>query len=432
MMNNDLNTNEKEEIMQHMDSCPECAQELKDMNHLFAVLTPTIRINDSNNFKTKIMNKINSSIEKEAIQDNVSKRNFFIRISGIAAVLAIAFAVVFFLKPQFFSQANAAQSILDKSIAALSKITSMQMQLKVRSLPGENFDMIDLNVDFIDYKIMKKFEIPEKWRIEKPELIAVMDGQKLYRYSTGTGLGQIANPDAGLVSWMRIFLDPEMILESEKKFSDKHKAKYKISKTETETILSVAANALGNFKNPYLLNKSIQESKNRRVYHFDIATDRLKAVEIYVEDHGKEIRVLEITEIVYDLPLSDTLFEADINSPGISWVDLNKKNQLPDAEDLPKTAEGVSDLWWNSLSKENWETACKLYPDIDKSSRYNEFKTAYGGLKIIKLGKSFKSGQYKGVFIPYEVELKSGEKLNGNVALTNDNYARRWVIDGGI
>ena len=432
MLNDDLSTDVKKDIMLHISSCPECAQEFKDMSQVYAALKPEIIINSTNKLKTEIMNKINSSLEKEGIQENFNKRNFFIRISGIAAVLAITFALVFFLKPQFFNQANAAQSLLDKSIAALSKITTMQMHFQVRSLPGEDFDLLDLNSDFIEYKIFKKFSDPQKWRIEKPDLIAIMDGDKLYRVNSNQSIGYIAKTDAGLVSWMRIFLDPEKILENEKDFSAKNKAKYLINKTETETILTVKANALGNFKNPYLLNKSFRESKNRRVYHFDIATDKLNAVEIYVENKGKEILVLETSDIIYDQPVSDAVFDINLISPGINWIAQGSTDRLTNDNTLPITAEGVSELWWNSLVKEDWETACKLYLDIEKSNKFNQFKVAFGGLKVINLGKTFKSGQYSGVFIPYEVELKSGEKVTGNLALRNDNPSKRWVIDGGL
>ena len=432
MLNLEFSMNEKNDFLQHLKSCPECAQEFEAMNQVYSALSPTTKMSSTNLLKTKIMHKIDCTDKTVAQQNRINSRRFFLRVSGIAAVLIVALALIVFLKPQFINQANAAQTLLDKSIAALTKITTMQMRFKVRSLPGEDFDLLDLNTDLIEYKIIKQFSDPQKWRIEKPELTAVMDGEKLYRYSSITGLGYLAKTDAGLVSWMRIFLDPEKILENEKDFSARHKAKYEIKKSGAEKILTIKTDALGDFKNPYLLNKSFMGSKNRRVYHFDINTDRLEAVEIYVEDKGKEILVLETSEITYDQPVSDAVFVVNITSPGIKWIDLNKTDRLASESIIPSNAEGVSELWWNSIADENWETAQKLYLDIEKSNNYNEFKAVYGGLKIIKLGKAFKSGQYPGVFIPYEVELKSGEKLTGNLALRNDNPDKRWVIDGGL
>ena len=58
-------------------------------------------------------------------------------------------------------------------------------------------------------------------------------------------------------------------------------------------------------------------------------------------------------------------------------------------------------------------------------------KLVYGGLQIISIGSSFKSGRYAGVYVPYEVKLKSGEVLKYNLALRKDNPQKAWIIDGG-
>ena len=73
----------------------------------------------------------------------------------------------------------------------------------------------------------------------------------------------------------------------------------------------------------------------------------------------------------------------------------------------------------------------KLESSLKNASIIDEFKKEYGGLQIISIGKSFKSGRYAGVYVPYEVKLKSGEILKHNLALRNDNAEKIWMIDGG-
>ncbi len=59
-------------------------------------------------------------------------------------------------------------------------------------------------------------------------------------------------------------------------------------------------------------------------------------------------------------------------------------------------------------------------------------KNYLGGIEIISIGEPFKSGNYGGWFIPYEIKLKSGYIKKHNLAIRNDNRAKRWQVDGGI
>ena len=59
-------------------------------------------------------------------------------------------------------------------------------------------------------------------------------------------------------------------------------------------------------------------------------------------------------------------------------------------------------------------------------------KENYCGLKVISIGKSFKSGLYPGEFVPCTVVLKNGKRASTNIALRNDNQNKVWCIDGGI
>jgi hypothetical protein len=51
----------------------------------------------------------------------------------------------------------------------------------------------------------------------------------------------------------------------------------------------------------------------------------------------------------------------------------------------------------------------------------------------LRIGKVFKSADkgYPGVFVPYQIKLKSGEVLKHNIALKKDKKTGRWFVDGG-
>ena len=59
-------------------------------------------------------------------------------------------------------------------------------------------------------------------------------------------------------------------------------------------------------------------------------------------------------------------------------------------------------------------------------------KSKFGGLTIMQLGEPFKSGQYVGEFVPYEIRLQSGKTIRHNLALRNDNPNKVWMVDGGF
>ena len=95
-----------------------------------------------------------------------------------------------------------------------------------------------------------------------------------------------------------------------------------------------------------------------------------------------------------------------------------------------------------ACSREDWtETAKFLPPELltRQPSFGDTFKSIYGGLEIVSLGTPFKSQviiqaglKYPGVFVPYEIRLKSGRVKKWQVAIRCDNPEHRWYWDGGM
>ena len=428
-----ISENDKEQLTKKINEIPKMSDDLGFINQTAAALTPSVQIKAGKTFKDNIMKQIHETSEAKG---NKPGKIFPIltsswkKIASIAAVLLVTLAIVPIFGPRLFNTNAKAMSLLNTSIEAILNIKTMFISFQVRSVPGDNLDLIDTKGDFIDYKLWKQFTPTEKWRIEKPGMTVAMDGQKQYRFMQKTGIGFVGSSEAGFVDWMKILLDPEKILQQEKAFADKYKAKYNISENGNEAILTVKANALGDFKNDFSLNHSIPESDNRRVYSFDKQNGRLKSLEVYILEDKSEVLVLKISKIVYDEAIAAETFSI-ILPENTKWVELKEIQPKAGNTTSASTAEEAAKIWWKALSESDWVTVYKLDPSFEHSSNLEEMKLEYGKLQIISIGSSFKSGQFAGVYVPYEVKLKSGEVQKYNLALRNDNPQKAWIIDGG-
>ena len=106
---------------------------------------------------------------------------------------------------------------------------------------------------------------------------------------------------------------------------------------------------------------------------------------------------------------------------------------------LAITNENFSNVTSKRAAEMIFAAIAKSDIDTDKEvwSQFNFFtKDAmvikYGGLQVIKIGESFKSGKYPGEFIPYEIKLKDGTIKKWKLALRNDNPNKVWLVDGGL
>lgn len=429
-----ISTTDKEQAIRQLKETAESADDLKFINQAAAALTPSSEIKASKTLKNNVMKQIHES--KETTAGKTGRifpllRPTWKKIASIAAILLLTLAIAPIFGPRLFNTNAKAMSLLNNSIEAILNIKSIFISYQVRSIPGDNLDLIDTKGEFIDYKLWKEFTPSEKWRIEKPGLAVVMDGPKQYKYMEKAGIGYVGSPQAGFVDWMKILLDPEKILQDEKTSAAKSKAKYTIENTSTETILTVTAKASGNFKNTYLLNSSIPESNNRRVYHFEKLTNRLLSLEVFVTDAKTEVLVLKVNNIKYDEAIAPENFKIMLPDD-TKWVELKDIAPKKENATTAKSAEEAAKLWWSSFANNDWETVCKLCPSLEKSSNFENFKQEYGGLQVMNIGIPFKSGQYPGEFVPYKVKLKSGEIQEFNLALRNDNPGKIWQVDGGF
>lgn len=425
----------KDELLAHFRECSDCRTLYEEMSKVMNELQPRVTVGAGRNFHTTILEQALQTgkpyrTRRERILPWMSPT--WKKVAAVAAVLAVIFILVpvFNHSGSFQNKATAATTLLQNSIDALSKVKSVTMSFKVRTLEGDNFEYINTREKFVEHELWKVYGDPSKWRIQKPGRMVVMDGKNQYLYCDKIGMAMKAGPDAGYVDWMRILLHPEEILQKEQMNAQKNSTKYEVDTMGNTITLTIKAKAMGSFTNSYMLNTSIPESNNRRVYTFDKSTNLLRSMEIFVDSAGNSTKVLELSTIKYNEPVGDDIFT--INLPeNISWVNMKEVETQKGVE--CKTGGDAAKMFFTACHNEDWATVRKLIPGFLNFVQLQlGVKSQYGGLTIINLGKPFKSGNYPGEFIPYEVRFKNGYVKKWTLAVRNDNPEKKWFVDGGF
>ena len=174
-------------------------------------------------------------------------------------------------------------------------------------------------------------------------------------------------------------------------------------------------------------NKSIDASDNLRIYTFDAESKLLETLEVYVHTDEEDVLVFQITGIEYNLEIDPTLFALELPEDVI-WYGQPK--ELADNEKYEQMGpKETAQAFFEACADENWEEVLKFRTTSAVDQRIKDY---LGGVEIISIGEPFKSGRYPGWFVPYQIKFKNGSIKKMNLAVRNDNPAKRYVVDGGI
>ena len=353
------------------------------------------------------------------------------RIAAVAATIAVVLGITLF---NTTNPSASAAEVLAEAVQAVSDLRSVHIKAQMRTLPGDNFELILLDKEFVPVEIWKEYGTGDgRWRIEKPGRVIVMDGQSslmLIRPNRAVKAGV----RTGLVLWLRPLLDVDKVLDSEIRLAQVESSELLLTNEKgpdgrNKLVVTIEALAQGDYTNDWLKNKGISDSDNRRIYRFDAQTKLLESLEVYVHtDEGDEndVLVFEITDIEYNLEIDPGLFTLELPE-NVIWIERPKI--LEDNEKYQQmTPKEAARAFFQACANEDWDEAAKF----SNSVALEEVRQGLGGLKIISIGEPFKSGRWHGWFVPYEVEYKSGRVWKFNVSVRNDNPAKRYVVDGGI
>ncbi|MCJ7730364.1 MAG: hypothetical protein MUO27_10880 [Sedimentisphaerales bacterium] len=359
-------------------------------------------------------------------------------ITKLAAAAVIIIAVVTSISvfnksvPTVIPTASAAQ-ILSEAAQAVSDLRSVHIKARMRTDPYDNFASIDVNCGLVPVELWKQIDNNgiTRWRYEQPGRVMVTEGEhwdNSVLYVKRSFASKWKGP-GGSVGMLKRLLDVDKVLDSEIQRAHEQGSEL-TSKAggRNKLVVTVDAKAQGDFTSDWCRNRSIYESDNRRIYTFDAETKLLEGLEIYIYPSEKQkVLVFEVRKIEYNVDIDLKLFTLKIPKDTI-W-DLQPEILPDNAKYERMSPKESATTFFEACSQEDWNEVMKFWT---VSAVSEDIKQYYGRLQIISIGEPFKSGKYPGWFVPYEIKLKSGRIKKWNLAVRNDNPAKRYIVDGGF
>lgn len=342
----------------------------------------------------------------------------------LSAAAVVAFAVVMIGQ----RPAYAARKYFEGAIHAMSNLQSMYLSLQIRTLPHENFSYIDPQADFVEHRVQVLYGEKESWRIEKLDRVALYNGVQTYQWVPTMKCGWYSEGE-NTDDLTEVLIDPRLLMQAEIELA-KHTrgASYELTELPDGICLVVEMPALGDFsQSDYMLNTSILESHTRRTYHFDRTTGRLTYAHIVGLLADGERTLLESGSIHYNEPIDRTALTT--LPEGISWSSLVFTESNRDLCGVsPKEAAHQIIVAMESWDEELLRSALHYF----QGPALLVVKQHYKGVKLLAMEEPFRSGAYPGYFVPCRLLKRSGEEVEINLALRNDNPNQVWLVDGGL
>jgi outer membrane lipoprotein-sorting protein len=445
-----LDDNLNQAVKSHLDICAECRKELEQVSSLQKRLVANGASHGQNDLENAVMDRIVREQALKLRKANQDKHQVniwrFIMRSPItrltaAAVILVAIVVSAALWnrtiPTVIPTASAsAVQVLTDAAKAVEDVQSIHIKARMRTLPHDNMGMIGLKYDFVPIEMWKKINDAGfvLWRIEKPGRVVVTDGNSTTMLIRPNHVvkGEKPYPIGSFDSWYGHLMNVDKIIDNALKNTmnqsgDQLCMRNEVLKEGTELVIEIESAAQGDYTNDWCKNKFITDSDHKKVYRFDAETKLLKGFEVFVHTDKKDVLVFEVNDIEYNPQIDDALFTLELPKDVI-W--LQDPKVLPDNEKyVNMTPKQAAEAFFKACSEKNWDEVLKFW---SMSAIDEELKGYLGGLEVVSLGEPFKSGRYPGWFIPYEIKFKNGDTKKWNLAVRNDNPAKRFVVDGGI
>jgi hypothetical protein len=183
------------------------------------------------------------------------------------------------------------------------------------------------------------------------------------------------------------------------------------------------------------------KSGEREVLFVDRGTKLVTATKFYRLKDGKyEYQGMQ-EYYDYNQPIDPEMFDLDKEVPADvlridedqQKIEMNKLNKRISPDELEKyenmTPKEMTIVFFQACADEDWDELLKFMSD---SEIRQETKDYYGSLEIISIGEPFKTDEYHGWLVPYEVRLKSGSIKKWRLAVSNRNLVQRYICDGGF
>jgi hypothetical protein len=428
---------DREESLQcqaHLETCAACRAEHTAITRLQRQLAARGPVTAEVSLVNPVMRRV-QAMQTERERNSIMTK-LFTRWGfglGAAAGAAAIILITFLVFPK--AQATAAE-VMARGAQAVAKLTSIHLRGQLRTLPAENFGYINPDAGFYTVELWKQFEPELKWRVEKPERVAVMDGQSTVMLIKTANLAvKVPKPvkSAFDTDWLHKIANLSNTITNE--LNNAIAKGWKLNLTEergadgrTKDVVTIEAKS-GLPDNDYLKNSFFDDSDTRRVYVFDPQTELLESVKIYLHAVSGDKLIFELDQIDYNQPLDAAVFQLELPA-NVNWFQ-NEMQKLPDNEKYASmTAEQAARAYFEAFRRQDWTEAEKFR----RSTLDDQTKKNVGSLEIVSIGESFTSAAYApgGRFVPYVIKLKSGEVITNNLALKKNWKTGRWWDDGGF
>ncbi len=416
-------------LEQHIAICPSCTAAYNDMQAVLNTLQAKTVINAPLSLRQNIISQLSKN--DIVMETTIKKRNTLSpvikKILAAAAVIAAVILVIPFFNKKG-SAGNAATNYFQNAIDATAMVKNMVIHFSMRTDENDNFESIGKDLPMEEHTLTEIFAQPKKWRIEKPGRMVVCDGSNQYLWIPAVQLATKGPASAGFVEWCKILLDPSSILMKEKEETKTAGSTITYKEEGDKQYVTILSKAKGNFLNDYLKNSSINTSDNRREYVFDKHSKLLIGLKIWLLEGKAETLIFAIDHVAYDTSIDESVFAIALPA-GVQWQIVNPVTASETLSNV--NSKRAAELIFGALAKNDFESTKAAWSQFS-SFTMSSIENKYGGLQVLTIGESFKSGEYPGEFVPYEIKLPDGTVKKAKLALRNDNKNKVWVVDGGI
>jgi outer membrane lipoprotein-sorting protein len=427
-----LDTEAQSRTTAHLAECPACQAEFDQMRSLVVHLTRARPGAPGISLETQVMDRI---IHEQALTIRRLQMRKRIRLLGVSGALTAAIALLIIAGVQMTQPDNRIQAaeVLAQGAKASTNISSVHILGKIRTSPHDNFSYINPHQDFFPIEVWKQFGEKTKWRVEKPERVAVMDGDSTIMWmKPANEVDKIPYPTEGAydTGWLLSLANVKDLIDEALKSALAKGWDLKLTHEEiggaNKLLVNIEAKA-EKYDNPDLKNNYVDTSDTRRIYRFDAATKRLESIKIYMREKDKEELIFETDNIDYDRPIDNAIFSLKLPQD-VVW--------LKEPGDLPEDAKSFIATYTKNMPKiSNIHIQGKMRtPPRDNFSAINPD----GDFVPMELWKQFGEKPKWRIDKPGRLIVMDGDTtvmlLKPNLAVkfpfvTNGAFDTRWMVD---
>jgi hypothetical protein len=319
-------------IKSHLADCPACRAEFDQMQQLVVRLARGGLDAPGISLESPVMDRI---LQQQALVIRRLKMRKRIRLLGIGGVLTAASVLLVFIGV-LMNQPNArvqAAEVLAQGAQAVPKLSSIYIRGKMRTAAHDNFGYINSHLDFVPIELWKQLGEKTKWRVEKPERVAVMDGDSTVMWMKPLNEAvKIPSPheNAFDTHWLLSLTNVKDLINEELQSALSHGWDMKLAHEKDQGVkklLVTIEKKAQLIEDARWKNSFIDASDTRQIYRFDAETKRLEAFQIYLHENGKDVLVFETDNIDYGKTIDSAVFTLPLPED-VVW--LKEQSDLPD------------------------------------------------------------------------------------------------------